>query len=62
MTNTTKKVIVGVLSTVVATVAVYFLVSPKQCDNRKKIADNLGDIASHIGGYFTTAKEKMQTT
>ncbi len=61
MTKTTKKILIGVLSTAFVSAVVYLLVSPNESDTRKKIADNLGDWASSIGDYFSATKEEIPT-
>jgi gas vesicle protein len=63
MTNSSKKIIVGVLGAAAVGTAAYLLLSSdKGSDWRKKFADSANDIACRIGEMFTNTKEKVQST
>ncbi len=62
MTNSSKKVVVGVLGAAALGTAVYLLLSSeKGSDIRRKFADSANDLACRIGEMFTNAKEKVQS-
>ena len=63
MTNSSKKVIVGVLGAAALGTAAYLLLSSeKGSELRKKFAQSANDIACRIGEMFTNTKEKVQAT
>ena len=63
MTNSSKKVIVGVLGAAALGTAAYLLLSSeKGSELRKKFADSANDLACRIGEMFTSTKEKVQAT
>ena len=55
-----NKVILGLIGAAAVGVAVGMLLAPeKGGEVRQKIADKAGDIASRIGEFITTGKEKL---
>ena len=63
MTNSSKKVLVGVLGAAALGTAAYLLLSSeKGSEMRKKIAESANDLACRIGEMFTNTKEKVQST
>ena len=63
MTNSSKKVLVGVLGAAALGTAAYLLLSSeKGSEMRKKFAESANDLACRIGEMFSNTKEKAQAT
>ena len=62
MSNSSKKVIVGVLGAAALGTAAYLLLSSeKGSEMRKKFAESANDLACRIGEMFTNVKDKVQS-
>ena len=56
-----NKIILGFLGAAVAGLAIGMLLAPeKGTDARKKIVDTANDLASRVGEWISTGKEKAQ--
>jgi gas vesicle protein len=59
--SNSNKIIVGLLGAAVAGVAIGMLLAPeKGSEARKKIAETANDLASRVGEWISTGKDKAQ--
>jgi len=60
MSTPNKKVIFGILGAAIGA-TIYVLLAPGKSEWKQKFSDTVSDIASRVGEYFTSAKDKLNT-